>query len=380
MGAENHIVDGGMTRKMIYCQSTSPLPGPTSESKYLTIMNEMLQWFRCFAANSKPAPIKGGSPSSDEPREVLMFRLLVLIAVTLLWMTSATSALAARKDPRKVVVASTTQIADFARQIAGDRLVVKSILAPGADPHTYQPTPDDVQIVLGASLCLENGLHLEGKNWMGALAHDAGKELVTVTRGLAPLKLGKTGESAPDPHAWFSITNAALYVNNIIETFERFDPPNAAEYRSRGKLYLQQLRVLDAWIREQVNLIPPQRRVLVTTHDAFNYFCREYRFNPENDYLSIAPVGWSTGSEVGAGMTPERHRQVVQSIRKARANAIFVETTINPKQIREIARETGVKIGGELYSDSMGTAGSAGETYIGMMRENVLLIIQALKP
>jgi manganese/iron transport system substrate-binding protein len=307
-----------------------------------------------------------------------MFRLLLLIALAL---AGATPALAAKGEVRKlVVVASTTQIADFARQVAGDRLVVKSILAPGADPHTYQPTPDDVQIVLSADLCLENGLHLEGKNWMAALAHDARKQLVTVTRGLTPLALGASGQNVPDPHAWFSTANAALYVNNIVQSFEKLDPANAGEYRSRGKLYLQQLRVLDAWIRELVNRIPPQRRILVTTHDAFNYFCREYRFNPDHDYLSIAPVGWSTGSEVGAGMTPERHRQVVESIRKARAQAIFVETTINPKQIREIARETGVKIGGELYSDSMGTAGSAGESYIGMMRENVLLIVQALMP
>lgn len=295
-------------------------------------------------------------------------------------MLCSSPALAARGETRPVVVASTTQIADLARQIAGDRLAVRSILAPGADPHTYQPTPDDVQIVLSASLCLENGLHLEGKNWMGVLARDAGKELVTVTRGLAPLQLAGSGESVPDPHAWFSAKNAALYVNNIIQALERFDPKHAGEYRMRGKLYLQQLRVLDAWIREQVGRVPPSRRILVTTHDAFNYFCREYRFNPGNDYLSIAPVGWSTGSEVGAGMTPKRHRQVVESIRNSGARAIFVETSINPKQIREIAKETGVGIGGELYSDSMGNAGSAGETYLGMMRENVLLIVQALKP
>lgn len=300
-----------------------------------------------------------------------------MLITFMLW---SSSALAARGETRPVVVASTTQIADLARQIAGDRLAIRSILAPGADPHTYQPTPDDVQIVLSASLCLENGLHLEGKNWMGVLARDAGKELVTVTRGLAPLQLAGSGESVPDPHAWFSVKNAALYVNNIIQAFERFDPKHAGEYRMRGKLYLQQLRVLDAWIREQVSRVPPSRRILVTTHDAFNYFCREYRFNPGNDYLSIAPVGWSTGSEVGAGMTPKRHRQVVESIRNSGARAIFVETSINPKQIREIAKETGVGIGGELYSDSMGNAGSAGETYIGMMRENVLLIVQALKP
>ncbi len=131
-------------------------------------------------------------------------------------------------------------------------------------------------------------------------------------------------------------------------------------------------------MREQVNRIPPNRRILVTTHDAFNYFCREYKFNANNDFLSIAPVGWSTGAEVGAGITPERRRKVMQSIKESGAPAIFVETTINPKQIREIAQETGVKIGGELYSDSMGPAGSAGETYIGM-GENVLLIVNALQ-
>lgn len=303
----------------------------------------------------------------------------MIIALTVLLL--APMAMNARAAARKpVVVASTTQIADFARQIAGDRLIVKSILAPGADPHTYQPTPDDVQIVLGADLCLENGLHLEGKNWMATLARDAGKKLVTVTRGLAPLMIGTDGQNISDPHAWFTPRNAALYVNNLTMALEQFDPAGAFEFRARAKLYLQQLRVLDAWIREQVNRLPPQRRILVTTHDAFNYFCREYRFNPDNDYLSIAPVGWSTGSEVGAGMTPERHRQVVESIRRAGAPAIFVETTINPKQIRELARETGVRIGGELYSDSMGSAGSAGDTYIGMMRENVLLIVQALQP
>jgi manganese/iron transport system substrate-binding protein len=309
-----------------------------------------------------------------------MLRLLAVF-LTLTVLLLAPMVMAARNAARQpVVVASTTQIADFARQIAGDRLIVKSILAPGADPHTYQPTPDDVQIVLGADLCLENGLHLEGKNWMATLARDAGKKLGTVTRDLSPLMIGTAGQSISDPHAWFTPRNAALYVNNITMALEQLDPAGAFEYRARAKLYLQQLRVLDAWIREQVNHIPPQRRILVTTHDAFNYFCREYQFNPDNDYLSIAPVGWSTGSEVGAGMTPERHRQVVESIRQAGAPAIFVETTINPKQIRELARETGVRIGGELYSDSMGSAGSAGETYIGMMRENVLLIVQSLQP
>jgi len=285
----------------------------------------------------------------------------------------------AETGKRPVIVASTTQIADFARQVAGDQAVVKSILAPGADPHTYQVTPNDVQIVLGADLCIENGLHLEGKNWMATLAGDAKKPLITATDGIQPLAISEGGQAIPDPHAWFSPKNAAVYVNNIIKAVSELDPDNKARYRARGTLFLQQLRVLDAWIREQLNRIPPQRRILVTTHDAFNYFCREFKLNERNDFLSIAPVGWSTGAEVGAGITPERRRKVIESIKASGAPAIFVETTINPKQIREIAKETGVAIGGELYSDSMGEAGSAGETYIGMMRENTLLIVNALK-
>lgn len=282
-------------------------------------------------------------------------------------------------ENKPIIVASTTQIADFARQVAGDRLIVKSILAAGADPHTYQPTPDDVQIVLDADLCLENGLHLEGKNWMATLASDASKPIITTTTGIKPLAISSGGEMVADPHAWFSPKNVAVYVNNIVKGLIEFDPDGKEEYEARATLFLQQLRVLDSWVRQQVNRIPTQRRILVTTHDAFNYFCSEFKLNANNNFLSIAPVGWSTGAEVGGGMTPERRRKVVQSIKESGAPALFVETTINPKQIREIAKETGVKIGGELYSDSMGPEGSAGETYIGMMRENVILIVNALK-
>ncbi len=306
-----------------------------------------------------------------------MKRLFLCLLVSVCFLTPLTVSAAPADKPN--VVASTTQIADFARQIAGDRMNVSSILAPGADPHTYQPTPDDVQMVLKADLCLENGLHLEGKDWMGALAKDAGKPLITTTKGVTPLQINEGDIKVADPHAWFSPRNVAVYVNNIMRAFSQLDPEHKSEYEARTKLFLQQLRVLDAWIREQTSQIPPERRILVTTHDAFNYFCSEYRFNANNNYLSIAPVGWSTGSEVGGGMTPERHRLVVDSIRQTGAPAIFVETSINPKLIREIARDTGIRIGGTLYSDSMGEEGTAGETYIGMMRENVLLIVEALK-
>jgi manganese/iron transport system substrate-binding protein len=280
---------------------------------------------------------------------------------------------------RPVLVTSTTQIADFATQIVGDRCIVKCILSPGADPHTYMPTPQDAGMVMEADLTLQNGLYLEGKNWMAVLAKDAGKPLVTCTEGIQPLEVKQEGENILDPHAWFSPKNAAVYVNNITRAIIKLDPDHSDEYQARAKLYLDQLRVLDIWIRQQVNQIVPQKRMLVTSHDAFNYFCREFRFNARHNYLSLAPVGWSTGSEVGAGITPQRLKNVIDLIRSYQAPAVFLETSVNPKMIREIAREAGVLIGGQLYSDSMGETGTAGATYIGMMRENVLVIVNALK-
>jgi manganese/iron transport system substrate-binding protein len=294
-------------------------------------------------------------------------------AITLLLMLAAAAAGSAQ-GPALTILCSTTQIADFARNVAGDRCQVWCVLAPGADPHTYQPTPADAQRAIQADLCLQNGLHLEGKNWMEALAGDAGKPVVTCTDGIEALQLDDPGgEYQSDPHAWFSPKNAAVYVNNITRALLKLDPDGRWEYEARARLYLQQLRVLEAWVRETCNAVPPEQRVLVTSHDAFNYFARDFGFRHQ------APVGWSTGAETGGGMTPERRRQVVESIRGTGVKAIFVETSVNPKLIREIAAEAGVTIGGELYSDSMGEAGTAGETYIGMMRENVLRIVSALK-
>ncbi|MBD3163270.1 MAG: ABC transporter substrate-binding protein [Candidatus Eisenbacteria bacterium] len=271
-----------------------------------------------------------------------------------------------------LVVCSTTQVADFARQVAGDRAMVHCVLTPGADPHLYEPRPGDARIVARADLVLQNGLHLEGKNWMETLAHDAGKPVVTCADGIEPLRLDAEGKRVDDPHAWFDPANAVIYVRNVTEALARYDPERADEYRARADLYIAQLRALHLWTIERFHAIPPERRILVTSHDAFNYFCRTY------DFTAAAPVGWSTGAEVGGGMSPERRRTVVESIKEFDVPAIFVETTVNPKLIREIAREAGVEIGGELYSDSMGPVGSAGETYIGMMRENTLTIAEAL--
>ena len=278
-------------------------------------------------------------------------------------------------DDPPIFACSTTQVADFARQVVGDRYNVQSILSPGADPHLYKITPSDARLVVNAKLCAENGLHLEGGAWMRNLAKQAGKldKLITCTDGIEPLELEVKDKTVDDPHTWFSPANAKIYVNNILEAVCLDDPVHEAEYRARASLYLKQIDTLDRWAKDQITKIPASQRTLVTSHDAFNYFCRHFGLEPG------APVGWSTGSEIGGGLTPEGRNEVVELIRNSGVKAIFVETSVNPKLIHEIAKEAGVKIGGKLYSDSMGPPGSAGETYLGMMRENVLTIVEALR-
>ena len=272
---------------------------------------------------------------------------------------------------RRVITCSTTQVADFARQVVGDRWEVRCVLAPGQDPHVFEVTTDAATLVRTADLCLDNGLHLEGSDWMRQLAQQEGKPIKSCTDGLQPYILELNGERTEDPHAWFSPMNAAKYVGNILGEVVRLDPDHAAEYRARARLYQEQLRALHLWIRREMDRVPAQQRVLVTSHDAFNYFCKTYGLT------SSAPVGWST-QEVGAEITLASRQRVVDAIRNSGVRAIFVETSVNTDAIEQIAQEAQVIVGGRLYSDSMGPAGSAGETYLGMMRENVITIVDAL--
>lgn len=274
------------------------------------------------------------------------------------------------------VVCSTTQIADFARQIVGDRWTVICVLAPGEDPHTYEPGNDDVLAVGRADLCLENGWHLEGNEWMQSLASTANKPIVTCVNGVEPLLVVEQDETGQptkvkDPHAWFDHNNAAVFVKNIRDAVTQVDPANVDEYAARTDLYLLQLRGLGRWIERQVNVIPRNRRILVTHHDAFGYFCRTYGFD------AVSPVGWTTGEL--SDVSVKDRQTVIQQIQDLGVKSIFVETTINPKLLEGIARDAGITIGGKLYSDAMGGKEEAGETYIGMMRENVLTIVKHLK-
>lgn len=300
------------------------------------------------------------------------------VALVVSWLCPAISLGAEDEADKKkyTVVCSTTQIADFTRQVVGDRWNVICVLAPGEDPHTYETGNDDMIAVSRADLCLENGWHLEGNEWMQGLASAANKPIVTCVNGVEPLLTDEEGgdessEKVKDPHAWFDHNNAAVYVKNIRDAVTKVDPANADAYAARTNLYLLQLRGLGRWVERQVNVIPKNRRILVTHHDAFGYFCRTYGFE------SVTPVGWTTGelSDVSLG----DRQAVIKQIKDLGVKSIFVETTINSELLEGIARDAGITIGGSIYSDAMGKAGTAGDTYIGMMRENVLTIVKHLK-
>ena len=280
----------------------------------------------------------------------------------------------AEEAKKPVIVCSLPVLADFVKQVVGDDCEVKSLTEAGVDPHEYQPKPSDAGIIKAADLCVENGLHMEGggsNDWMAAMAKDAGKTLVIATNGLKPLELEEEGKKVDDPHAWHSPKAAATYVNNILKGVVKLVPDKKFQFEARADLFLQELKALDGWIKKQVNLIPSGKRVLVTNHDALGYFCHEYGFKV------AAPLDWKAAEE--SGMSPGARSKVVDFIKKSHVKAIFMETTINPKTMTELGKEGGVKIAGTLYADMLGPVGSPADTYIGMMRENTLTIVEALK-
>lgn len=272
-------------------------------------------------------------------------------------------------EKKPVMLCSTTQCADFAKQVVGDRWEVQCVLGPGQDPHMYEPRVSDSEAVANADLCVRNGWNLEGHEWMKKLAENAGKPLVTCATEVTPL-MTVDDQKMKDPHAWFNPANAWKYTKQIRDEVIRIDPAHADEYTARAELFRGQLRELETWIQQQINSIP-EPRVLVTHHDAFGYFCDRYGFQ------AVTPVGWTTDEISGA--TIADRQEVIKQIKDLKVRSIFVESTLNRQMIESIAKEAGVDIGGELYSDAMGGPGTAGEDYIGMMRENVLILVEGLK-
>jgi zinc/manganese transport system substrate-binding protein len=290
-----------------------------------------------------------------------MLRLGLLISLSLIAVMAP-----ARAQERLNVVASFSILGDFIRNVGGDRVSVTTLVGPDSDAHVYSPTPADAKRIADAKLVFVNGLGFEG--WLPRLVKSAGGKatIVTATSGITPLKSG----SAADPHAWQSVANAKAYVANIRDALAAADPANAEAFKANASRYLTDLDALDREVREAVAQIPESRRKVISTHGAFGYFAAAY------GVAFIAPVGVSTESEASARDVA----RIITQIRTSKIPAVFLENISDPRLIRRISAETGARVGGTLYSDSLTGEKGDSPTYIAMVRHNIKALTSALSP
>jgi zinc/manganese transport system substrate-binding protein len=262
------------------------------------------------------------------------------------------------------VVASFSILADFVRQIAGDRVKLVTLVGPEADVHAFEPSPAHARQLAEAAVLVSNGLGLE--TWLPRLARAAkfsGRAILA-----AQMVQRRKAGGAIDPHAWQDVGNAKLYVGMIRDGLAAADPDGGDAYRAAAAAYLLKLTKLDAEIRAALAPIPRFRRIIVTTHDAFGYFGAAYGV----DFL--APLGLSTEAEP----SPRQIAALVQQIRARHARGLFLEKFSNGTLLEQIARETDVRIGGEVYSDALSNADGPAATYEAMMRHNLSEFVKAL--
>ena len=322
--------------------------------------------------------------------------VLVVAAVAALATISGARAQTAGHGEKLKVAASFSILRDFVAHVGGDRVEVSTLVGPGADAHVYAPTPRDAKIVAAARLIVVNGLGFEG--WIArllqasathALIVVASARVVPLPPPYAPPRAGEDKSKYPpplvaeggvggrfgnatagvDPHAWQSVHNAEIYVSNIRDGLIRTDPEARATYEANAAAYIEELARLDADIRRAVATIPPARRKVISTHEAFGYFAGDYGI------AFIAAQGLSTETEPSARDVA----RIIRTIREENIPALFFENAVDPRLAKRIAAETGAHLGGTLFADTLtGPAGPAA-TYVEMMRHNIRAIVEALK-
>jgi len=333
---------------------------------------------------------------------------LIKLAAAVSVITLTHTAMAAAENLK--VVASFSIIADFAKNVGGDRVDITTLVGPNGDAHVYEPKPADAVAVGAADVVLVNGLQFEG--FLQRLVEASGTKapIVELTKGGEVLKnaegehhhhgdeaaedehehehdAAETGHDHDaeeghehaheeghhhhgefDPHAWQSVHNAEVYVKNIAEAFCAADAAGCDTYKANASAYGEKLEALEGEIKAAVAEIPEDKRVIITSHDAFNYFEHEYGLK------FLAPEGVSTESEASAADVAA----LIKQVREDKASAIFVENITNPRLIEQIASETGIKVGGTLYSDALSDESGPAATYIDMMKHNVSTIKGAI--
>jgi manganese/zinc/iron transport system substrate-binding protein len=283
----------------------------------------------------------------------------------------------AKKNKKLQVVTTTTMITDLVKNIGGDKIDIQGLMGAGGDPHLYKASEGDVSKLFNADVIVYNGLHLEGKlEDVFEKMRQQKKQTIAASDALdtATLIGSEYFASNYDPHIWFNITNWEIITQYITDKFCELDAKNAATYKINGANYLKTLASLKTAISVQVNSLPIEKRILVTAHDAFNYFGKEFQFNV------VGLQGLSTATEAGV----QDVRRLASFIEEKNVKAIFVESSV-PKRtveaLQEAVRAKGkeVLIGGTLYSDALGSKGTTEATYVGMYKHNVQIIVSSLK-
>lgn len=268
-----------------------------------------------------------------------------------------------------VILTSTTFLADITRNIAGDRVQVESLLPPGADPHSYQPTPQDAAKISESRLMIINGAEYE--HFLEDLLENSGNEgtVVEASAGIRP-RTDAESEHGVDPHMWLDPNHVILYIENIRDALTHQDPQGEAVYKSNADAYVAELEDLDSWLLEQVGRIPAEKRLLVTNHEALGYFAERYGFTV------VGTVIESFSSD--ASPSARQLAALIDQIRSSGASAIFLDASDNATFARQIADETGVRVITDLHLESL-TEGAPAATYIDMMKHNVTQIVNALE-
>ena len=267
------------------------------------------------------------------------------------------------------VVTTFTVIQDIAQNVAGDAAEVQSITKPGAEIHDYQPTPQDIAQAQSADLIIWNGLNLE--RWFERFFQNMKNvPAVVATDGITPVSIYEGEYSGkPNPHAWMSTSNALIYIENIKNAFIKYDPQNAKTYEENATRYAEKIKQLDKPLREKLAQVPENKRWLVTSEGAFGYLTKDYGFREV--YL------WPINAEQQG--TPKQVRKVIDAVRKNNIPVVFSESTISPKPMKQVAKETGAKYGGVLYVDSLSNKDGPVPTYVDLLNVTVSTIVKGFE-
>lgn len=267
------------------------------------------------------------------------------------------------------VVASFTVLADMATEVGGSHVHVRSLVGPNGDPHAYEPSPGDAKTIAAADLILVSGLGLEG--WMDRLITASGTKgvVVVASRGVSSRHMQEDGKQIADPHAWNSAANGVIYVRNITQALAAADSADASAVAANGARYEAELQALDSWARQEVATIPPAKRKVITSHDAFGYLGDAYGIEFR------APIGFSTESEAGAGDVAA----LITQMKREGIKAVFLESSADPRMVQQIAAATGAHLGGTLYAEALSAPAGPAGTYARMFRYNIDTLVKGMR-